>query len=74
MTVSRNPLEYLKRKGQVPVSPDYRPRFSPCLLRIHSYPTGSTVQKAALAEGGGGAPDRAWFYPWPANITPVADG
>ncbi len=64
-TPSRSPLSYQKRKGLEPTPTEYRSRFAPCDLLVNHYPTGNTVEKAQLAEGGGEAPDRAKFFIWP---------
>ena len=62
MAISRSPQEFLKRKCSVPT---YRPgpRFDPCGLLVHKYPTGFTVAKSTLAEGDP-PPERAVFKDW----------
>ncbi len=61
--VSRSPKAYMQRKGIVPTFLP-GPRFSPCGLLVHQYPTGPTLEKASLAEGNP-PPDRAVLKPWP---------
>jgi hypothetical protein len=65
MATSRSPLKYQQRKELEPTPSEFRSRFQPCQLLVNKYPTGSTIKKAVLAEGGPLAPDRAEFYPWP---------
>ena len=66
---SRDPLFYRRRKGRAPTPPAFRSRFDPCGLLVNRYPTGDTVAKARLAEGGEDAPDRAILFSWPAAPT-----
>lgn len=61
--VSRSPQKFMLRK-EIVTTPPAGPRFAPCRVLVHKYPTGPTLEKARLAEGDP-PPERAVLKPWP---------
>ncbi len=67
LTISRNPVEYLKRKGLVSEPARPRARLDLRALRVHTVPLSAPKPQACVLEQfeGDPAPDRGTARPWP---------
>lgn len=69
LIVSRNPIEYMRRRGLVVAAIRPSPRLDQSALRVVTYPV--PPEKASMAVlrslEGGGPPDRGRIRPWPAQ-------
>lgn len=73
MIVSRNPVEYLKRKGLVDEPARPSPRLDVDALLVHTIPLTSPprpTQAVLETFEGEPPPDRGTARPWPAQLEP----
>lgn len=66
---SRNPIEYMRRRGLVVAAIRPAPRFDPSALRVVTYPVPEVKTSIAVLRGfeGGNPPDRGQIRPWPSQ-------